>query len=400
LLELEKLYNHIFSKMKKRNLFPLVLFCIIFLAYSLYFVKVINTTEQLEPNSIAKTIKRALENRNTGEVVPDKAEVPEILSEPVVRYVNYRWLNVRENPVIGSKVVEKIYKDDEVNVLSYPTSGWALIETGDGNTGYVARDYLSDKAPKTAPVVATPDPIVPVVEKAEPTDTLVVTEGDQTIYDLPVITYHHISDETKLYPPSMVLPEINFFAQLDYLVENGFTAGTFRDLDAVRKGSTSIPEKMVIISFNGGYEDAYIAAQHLNGKGFKGVFFITTDKIGTEGYLDWRQVQKMHEWGMEIGSGGVTGASLLSSGEFYVRDEIFRSKQIIDEKLGTPIISFAYANGAFNNSVEDIVEEAGYLFARSSNDGSRYTTEQFFQIPTLRVFFPAGANQFRVWLGQ
>jgi peptidoglycan/xylan/chitin deacetylase (PgdA/CDA1 family) len=386
--------------MKKRNLAPLVLFCIIFLAYSLYFVKVINTTEQLEPNSIAKSIKRAIDNRNTGKVEIEAAEEPVLLSEPVVRFVNYRWLNVRENPVIGSKVVEKIYKDDEVSVLSYPTSGWALINTKDGNKGYVARDYLSDTAPRENTIAAVPEVITaPVVDISTP-ETSVIVEGEQEIYEFPVITYHHISDETKLYPPSMVLPEINFFAQLDYLVENGFSSATFRDLDAMRKGSKTLPEKTVVISFNGGYDDAYIAAQHLNGKGLKGVFFITTDKVGTEGFLDWRQVKKMHDWGMEIGSGGVTGASLLSSGEYYVRDEIFRSKQIIDEKLGQPIITFAYANGAYNDSVKAIVEEAGYLFARSSNDGSRYSGDQFFEIPTLRVFFPAGANQFRVWLGQ
>ncbi len=398
--------------MKKRNLVPLVLFCIIFLAYSLYFVKVINTTEQLEPNSIAKTIKKALENRATTDNNIDTPKIAEPLSEPLKRYVNYRWLNVRENPVIGSKVIEKIYMNDEVSVLSYPTSGWALIETGDGNKGYVARDYLSDKLPQTAPIVTTPEvpkvtevvdtPDVPVIDSIaeDPETSIVSQQGEQVIYDLPVIIYHHISDETQLYPPSMVLPEINFFAQLDYLVENGFKAVTFRELDAARKGSQALSSKSVIITFNGGYDDAYVAAQHLNGKGLKGVFFITTDKIGTEGHLDWRQVKKMHEWGMEIGSAGVTGASLLSSGEFYVRDEIFRSKQIIDEQLGKPIITFAYSNGAFNNSVKEIVEEAGYLFARSSNDGSRYSNKQFFEIPTLRVFFPAGANQFRVWLGQ
>lgn len=396
----------LFSKMKKRNLIPLALFCVIFLAYSLYFVKVINTTERLEPNSIAKTIKRAIDNHERDQ----QAEAPrgEVLSQPQKRYVNYRWLNVREKPIISSKVLEKIYQNDEVLVLSYPSSGWALVQTKEGNKGYVARDYLqdtlpADRVPSIANVPEPPPETAPeTTPEATPStlDSVVSTSDQQTIYDIPVITYHHISDNTDQYPPSLVLPEINLFAQLDYLISNNFTVGTFRDLDQIRKGSKSAPEKMVILTFNGGYADAYLAAQHLNGKGLKGVFFITTDKIGSEGYLDWRQVKKMHDWGMEIGSSGVTGANLLASTEFYIRDEVFRSKQIIDEQLGSPIISFAYSNGGYNQQIMDIVEEAGYLFARSSNDGSRYSNEQFFEIPTLRVFFPAGANQFRVWLGQ
>src|SRR5690606_17167543 len=309
--------------MKKANLVPLALFCIVFLAYSIYFVKVINTTHHLEPNSIAKTVKKVMEQKELEKEMSKEGVVLDeesMLREPISRYVNYTWLNVRKDPSLASTVVEKIVKNDEVQVLGCPSSRWALTRTKAGTNGYAARRYLSDKpAPEEpalrAPVATeTPKPVTtqtPTSVPAKPTLVAPSQTSEPVIFDVPVITYHHISDETSRYSPSLVLPEINFNAQLDYLVGHGFKTYTFFDLKAVKEGQKKADEKAVILTFNGGYADAYIAAQHLNGKGLKGVFFITTDKVGTEGYLDWRQVKKMRSWGMEIGSQGVNGANLI-----------------------------------------------------------------------------------------
>jgi len=397
--------------MKKANLIPLALFCVVFLAYSVYFVKVINTTDRLEPNSIAKNVKRVIDQKNLeaelkkedGIVLKEES----LLREPLTRYVNYTWLNVRKDPSLASAVIEKIVKNDQVQVLGYPSSSWAYIRTNAGTKGYVARRYLSDKPlAQEIPVATTPAPEIPKAPVVTTPPVATTTpaapqpENASVIYDIPVITYHHISDEVENYSRNLVLPEINFNAQLDYLIAQGFKTYTFQDLKQVTDGKNSPDPKAVILTFNGGYDNAYIAAQHLNGKGLKGVFFITTDKVGTEGYLDWRQVKKMRSWGMEIGSQGVNGANLLSATEFYIEDEITRSKEIIEEQLGEPIISFAYAYGGYNKVIADAVKEAGYLFARASDSGSRYSNKQLYWIPTLRVFFPAGANQFRAWLGE
>lgn len=394
--------------MKNKNLLPLALFCIVFLAYSIYFVKVINTADRLEPNSIAKNIKRVIEEREMEKNELDGKDIvlsPEsILKEPLTRYVNYTWLNVRSEPSLGSAVVEKILQNDDVQVLGYPSSSWAYVKTKSGTKGYVARRYLSDKPSPAAekpavavtkPVVTTPAPVAvskPVVTTAKPLSS--------EVFEIPIITYHHILDDVGNYSDSTALPEVNFIAQLDYLAGNGFKTVTFYDLKAIREGKMSEPEKSVILTFNGGFADAYKAAQHLNGKGLKGVFYITTSKVGTDGYLDWRQVKKMREWGMEIGSQGVNGANLAQSGDFYITDEVSRSKEIIEKEIGESIVSFAYAFGGFNQKVMDAVEAAGYSFARTNQSGSQYSEKLFYMLPTLRVFNPAGANQFRTWLGQ
>lgn len=398
--------------MKNKNLLPLALFCIVFLAYSIYFVKVINTADRLEPNSIAKNIKRVIEEREMEKNELEGKNIvlsPEsILKEPLTRYVNYTWLNVRSEPSLGSAVVEKILQNDGVQVLGYPSSSWAYVKTKSGTKGYVARRYLSDKptpgAEKPAVAVTTPavpTPPAPVSKPVVESKPVAVAEpASKEIFEVPIITYHHILDNVGQYSDSTALPEVNFIAQLDYLAGNGFKTYTFYDLKAIAEGKMPAVEKAVILTFNGGFADAYKAAQHLNGKGLKGVFYITTSKVGTEGYLDWRQVKKMREWGMEIGSQGVNGANLAQSTDFYITDEAVRSKEIIEKELGEKIVSFAYAFGGFNQKVMDAVKAAGYSFARTNQSGSQYSEKQFYMLPTLRVFNPAGANQFRTWLGE
>ena len=103
---------------------------------------------------------------------------------------------------------------------------------------------------------------------------------------------------------------------------------------------------------------------------------------------------------MEIGSHGVTSANLRASSDFYITDELERSKSIIEEQLGETIVSLSYPAGSYDSKVMKAAEEAGYSFARSIDSGSRYVEKDFYKLPTLRVFPPAGANQFRVWLGE
>jgi len=407
---------YLFSNMKKKNLVPLVLFAVIFLLYSLYFVKVVNVNKQLEKDSIAKTVKRMIQ-LDDGE---DKIRMPQgqvtekkqkISFDPGadIRYVNFSSLNVRKRPTLASGVIEKVIEKAPVQVMEFTTPTWAKIKTQTGTIGYVAKKYLSEAptdqkkesivAQKIKSIFEPKEEAKIVASKDLATKTAKVTSDAPRIFDVPIVLYHHISDDLERFAKNLVLPEKNLIAQLDYLIANDIKTITFHDLKKLKEEGKEPAGKAVILTIDDGYDDAYIAAQHLNGKGLKAVFFIITDKIGTAGYLDWRQVKKMRSWGMEIGSHGVTSADLRSSSEFFIKDELQRSKQIIEDELGEDIISYAYPAGGFTADAIAVVEEVGYSFARSIRSGSRYSELELYKLPVLRVFFPAGARQFDVWFG-
>lgn len=389
--------------MKLKNILPVALFCFVFLIYTLYFVKVVSRTTRLEPNAIANTIKRSWERKKSFEkleILPPAAPIlksepakviPKITPPPpppqalpiATQYVNFTFLNVRREPSLLAPILEKIYKNAAVDVYAYPKAAWAEVKTAAGTRGYVSKKYLSENKSE------------PQVLKSEEPATVTVP----SLYKIPIITYHHIQDVSGKYPADLSLATTNLLAQLDYLVAMKILTMTFHDLKAISEGKQSVSGKSVILAFDDGYADQYQVAQHLNGKGLKGVFFIITEKIGTPGYLDWRQVKKMRNWGMEIGSHGVKSANLIGSTEFFVKDELERSKRVIELELGEPIISFAYPSGRYNSAVLELTKKAGYTFARSIESGSQYKKTQFLKLPTLRVYSPAGAKQFKAWLG-
>jgi peptidoglycan/xylan/chitin deacetylase (PgdA/CDA1 family) len=409
--------------MNKKTIIPLVMFATVFLIYSIYFVKVVNQQRRLEDDSIAKSVIRVMSHQErTTEmkeqqeqmknqikqqkvttppesVTSDPKKLPTVANEELVRYVNYTWLNVRSEPTLASPVVSRLDRNDRVFVTELTTASWAKIRSEDGTEGFVARRYLSTrplevetaKVPEVAESVSTVPVSAPVSQ-----DPVV---GVPELYTIPIISYHHITDKVGIYAQNLVLPERNFIAQLDWLVANGFETLTFADLKLIKEGKKSMTDKQVILTFDDGYDDAYLAAQHLNGKGLKGVFFVISDSVGSTGYLDWRQVKKMTEWGMEIGSHGKSSANLLTAGAFGLQQELEESKKTIEAQIGKPVISYAYPDGGYTEAVMVEVQEAGYSFARSTRSGSQYIQREFYQLPMLRVFPTAGAKQFSAWLG-
>ena len=394
-----------FSKLKIKNAMPIILFCGIFMVYTIYFVKVINAPLRLERNSFAKSILRSRQMEiqkppmTMNAVLPKKpkatlpADRAPVIKKEVdlgTEYVNFAWLNVRKEASLGSLVVAKIYLNDAVTIRAYPAPGWALIETKTKVKGYVATKYLT----KTKPILRSTKSSFEGQASNQPTSQ---PANQQTVYQIPTITYHHISDNEK-YELNLNLAVANFLAQLDYLVANKVATLTFYDLEAIQKGQMVAPAKAIILTFDDGYDDAYQVAQHLNGKGLKGVFFAITGKVGTPGYLTWDQVKKMRSWGMEIGSHTVHHPDLVQSSIADVKRGLADSKKTLEEKLGERIVSFCYPASRYNSAVVAEVKNAGYLFARTEVPGRKYSEKNFLQLPTLRVFPPAGAKQFKVWL--
>ncbi len=99
----------------------------------------------------------------TGPVVPlvlplvrSDAAVVEALSdapapaetEAEIRYITASSVNVREGPSTEFPVVGKLSRGEAARLLWTEENGWArIILEGDGMTGFVSGDFLSDSAP-------------------------------------------------------------------------------------------------------------------------------------------------------------------------------------------------------------------------------------------------------------
>jgi peptidoglycan/xylan/chitin deacetylase (PgdA/CDA1 family) len=100
---------------------------------------------------------------------------------------------------------------------------------------------------------------------------------------------------------------------------------------------------------------------------------------------------------IEIGAHTVNHGCLANLLPEAQRTEIEMSRTDLENLIGTTVSAFSYPNGSYNRNTLQIVAEAGFKFACTSQEGYfRYATDPF-TIP--RLWAPnLGAEEFEQWL--
>lgn len=187
---------------------------------------------------------------------------------------------------------------------------------------------------------------------------------------VPIMIYHSVrphAQESVMQDAYDITPEL-LESEILYLKTHGYSTITFRDLYTALSGSSTLPEKPVILSFDDGWENQYRYAFPLLKKhGVVGTFYVYTNPIGRNPHwMTWSQVIEMNKAGMEIGGHSRTHPYLTKIVDNKLLDkEIREPKEIIEQRLGHKIDTFAYPFGFYNARVVAAVERAGYLTARN-----------------------------------
>jgi peptidoglycan/xylan/chitin deacetylase (PgdA/CDA1 family) len=79
--------------------------------------------------------------------------------------------------------------------------------------------------------------------------------------------------------------------------------------------------------------------------------------------LTWKELQEICTNGIECGAHTHTHPSLDTLTHDAARDEIVRSKFVLEDHLGRKILSFAYPYGHYTSAVQAMVQQAGFTSA-------------------------------------
>jgi len=215
---------------------------------------------------------------------------------------------------------------------------------------------------------------------------------------IPVLTYHHIGEGPEWY----YVRASDFEQQLDFLKNSGYTPISVMELAEGLSGRRQLPSRPIVITFDDGYEDNYLAAMPILGKvGMRGTFFIVTGKMGQPGYLSWQQAKEMSARGMEIGSHTVNHYTLNEINLKELERELLASRLMLENNIPAAAPIFANPFGETSPAVVDLLGRAGYTAACSSVVGINQPGENLFMIRRLSVHRPNyGLWDFRVrlWL--
>lgn len=187
-------------------------------------------------------------------------------------------------------------------------------------------------------------------------------------YRVPVIMYHAVSDNISgvdglfMSPPSMA-------EQLRYLAENGFDAIWFEDLENIEQY-----DKPVILTFDDGYLNNYSELFPLLQKyGIKATFFVITDWIGGDVYMNEEQIREVCQSGLvSVQSHTATHPDMTALTEEEQRRELERSKLSIVRLTGKEPMVICYPFGRSDSRVEQMAKEF-YRFGIKMG-GNEYVT--------------------------
>lgn len=208
---------------------------------------------------------------------------------------------------------------------------------------------------------------------------------------IPVLMYHHVGPlpdrPDKLSLDLTVSPD-EFRAQVEYFKNSGYETVTVEQAYRALEFGDKLPAKPIIFTFDDGYKDVFTyAVPILKDNGYVGTFAIATELLGRPTYAVWSDVLAAQKNGMEIVSHTENHLDLtdpIYSAEDLNR-EISGSKEVLEKKLGQPVEFFVYPYGKHNAKVEELIAQAGYKAAFTTEFGEYMSQDSLLRTPRVRV---------------
>lgn len=199
---------------------------------------------------------------------------------------------------------------------------------------------------------------------------------------VPILMYHKIGPR----PPRVRLRGLYlrrdvFVRQLEELQQAGFVSCPPAGAN-VKARSHAGPERRIVLTFDDGFRNVFEnALQPLAEKQFRATAFLVANCIGKlnewdlrdgeapEPLMDTAQVGEWLRAGHRIGSHSLSHPRLTRLSLRDAQEEILGSKKKLEDTFGVAVEDFCYPYGDWNDAVRDLVMEAGYRTACTTEYG-------------------------------
>jgi peptidoglycan/xylan/chitin deacetylase (PgdA/CDA1 family) len=175
-----------------------------------------------------------------------------------------------------------------------------------------------------------------------------------------VLTFHAIDARPSVISFSPTL----FEWSIALLHERGYRTLSLTDLCVFMDRGAAPPERSIVITFDDGYQSVYSQAfPVLQRYGMTATVFLATGKDRTDRLpsmegrpmLSWDEIGEMHRGGITFGAHTLTHPDLTRLHLNQIEAEIIGSKERIEEALGTPVDTFAYPFGRYDERCREFV---------------------------------------------
>ena len=183
--------------------------------------------------------------------------------------------------------------------------------------------------------------------------------------------YHEVEEASKV-DKRYTLSEVAFKNHLRYLQEQEFqTVLLNRDWNAAKVEALAAKGHEVAITFDDSHINHFANSLPLLQRyQARATFFVVTSLVGADrAWLDRNQLAALAKAGMAVQSHTHTHRFLDVLGPNDLRDELLRSKQLLEDWLGLPVQHLSCPGGRYNRRVLGVAEEVGYHTVSTSVPG-------------------------------
>ncbi|MCX5666251.1 MAG: polysaccharide deacetylase family protein [Candidatus Omnitrophica bacterium] len=211
--------------------------------------------------------------------------------------------------------------------------------------------------------------------------------GSRSASVVPILMYHSFQAEEDKSTPYISVGI--FTGQMEFLAKNRYNVVGPDKIIAYMTGIEKMPAKTVAITADDGYYNFYKNAYPILKKyNLPATIFMATDKIGTKGYLGWKELREMSDSGLiTVGSHTRTHPWMpsVSVDEGKLWDELAGSKEILEKGLGKRVDYICYPNGGFNDLTKETAKRAGYKGAFTTNPAKKSAINDIYAIRRIKM---------------
>jgi peptidoglycan/xylan/chitin deacetylase (PgdA/CDA1 family) len=187
--------------------------------------------------------------------------------------------------------------------------------------------------------------------------------------------YHYVEyvkDPKDTIRKSLDILPTTFEAQIATLKNHGYTFITMRHLGEALKGTYTMPKKPIILTFDDGYKDFYTDVFPILKKyDVPATAYVISHFLGKPNYMSAEDITEIAASGLvEIAGHTQDHQDLRHKLPDTLEREIVGGKRDLEAITHTPLASFAYPYGGFDQDARTIVAGSGYMTAVSTNVSS------------------------------
>jgi peptidoglycan/xylan/chitin deacetylase (PgdA/CDA1 family) len=212
----------------------------------------------------------------------------------------------------------------------------------------------------------------------------------------PILTYHKIGPRPRRARlKGLYLSSRLFERQLQELKNARFVSGSLTNWN-------SRTDPGVIVTFDDGYVNVLqYGLGPLAKTGFHAIQFLPADFLGksntwdtalgevSEPIMDANQVRDWIAAGNDIGSHSLSHPYLTRISPAQAQEEVTASRKKLEDLFGRKIEHFCYPYGDWNPAVRDLVQQAGYHSACTTDPGMNDPNDSSFSLKRFTARYPS-----------